>query len=646
MSRRGWVNPEGKRDDPRLSRKAWYNPFYNWKRYRGSDWIGKLYKSWYYWAKKDVPEMDSQQYTQFISGSAGIVLSALLYDRGVASKVSIQIGSGVTATMHFDELGKWVITLPLWSLSPAFYRALMPDASEAERTMASVVMVNGLLVHEALHVRFTDSSKESLVYEILKPSELGHRKAEFLLMVDMVEDLYIENKAGFWLSEYLQGVGHILINDEVANALMEEFESAPNVKSLVGLLSLLNVDKYADDAWDCLPDNIQNIVGSIPSKRTSISRARLALELVRLFPDQGFKPVASPDGNLKWDQSDWGEDNFAGNRALHPSKGELNDAIKEMSKERTPRSVIEDRMSQELKDSTYGWVGNKYYVHGSSQLDKVPAVEERDVTSSPYHSDFRYAAEGTKFLRSDEDYGFVRRLKALRVVNRVPGLPEDSGPNIIGTRLARIVTDGKIFAKQYEDTRYTRVEVILLVDLSGSTSHDYGDGNLYLVELRAAYHMFLALREANVPCAVYIHTSGATGSTVPGLVHVTSYDMPGTHTEPEKAFVLASAWWRRENYDGFILERIAQKFSGKKARKVIIHLSDGIPSGNNYRETAAVEHTMGIIKWLRSIGISVFSLSTAYLVVEKNDMIYGKEYNLDASKNLDSQMKALVEKLM
>ena len=93
------------------------------------------------------------------------------------------------------------------------------------------------------------------------------------------------------------------------------------------------------------------------------------------------------------------------------------------------------------------------------------------------------------------NFAFLRDLQAIRTANRTPGAARKSGSVMVKSRLTRIATDGKIFAKN-DATRKTlkRIEVIINVDFSGSTA-----GSIIDNELGAAQAMSKILRAAGTP---------------------------------------------------------------------------------------------------------------------------------------------------
>src|SRR5690606_26466086 len=246
-----------------------------------------------------------------------------------------------------------------------------------------------------------------------------------------------------------------------------------------------------------------------------------------------------------------------------------------------------------------------------------------------------------------QDYGFMRDLVAMRTINRVPGEARDRGSVMVKTRLHRIATDGKIYAKYDADRqRAFRIEIIILIDFSGSTS-----GKTINAEVGAAKEISKVLRSANIAHSVYGHTSHERHEEgryieTPLLFHIFSHDMSQTNTDWEARFERARTVYLSENYDGVILDKLGEKFTGRRAARYIINLSDGRPAAPGYSGHDANEHTRRMINKLREHGIGVFAISVVKSVVVDNDRIYGSDYNLDASRDLPSQFRGLVKRLV
>ena len=240
------------------------------------------------------------------------------------------------------------------------------------------------------------------------------------------------------------------------------------------------------------------------------------------------------------------------------------------------------------------------------------------------------------FIKETFDATFVKELVAKRTINRVPGMARKSGSVMVKSRLHRIATDGKVFAKRDSEKKtLKRVEVIINIDMSSSTH-----GRIFNGELTAAYEMAKALRRARIPFSVFGHTS--KGHDDPKIYHIFSYDMKVTNVDLEERFEMASRIKLSQNFDGVVIDYLSEKFTGRDANRFMINLSDGEPAAPSYYGNAAETHTMKMIARARRKGIVVMSISVVGSVVGSNDRIYGSKWNLDASSDLVGKFKRLM----
>jgi hypothetical protein len=253
--------------------------------------------------------------------------------------------------------------------------------------------------------------------------------------------------------------------------------------------------------------------------------------------------------------------------------------------------------------------------------------------------DVYQVARPTKSIEPDRDWReFAKYLRFARQQKTTPGIARDSGGRIVKNRLARILTDGKVLA--YRDlSRLLRgkPEVILVIDASGSMQNARGAGeSLFDRVTRAAEGMFESLMGAGIPTAVYAHTSWSSPGRGddPLLVQVAAFRMPMFTTQPlthgdyAQRFNALTGIRTSQNYDGYILEKVADQFTDVPGTKLLVMLSDGTPMGGGYHGDTADKHTQDAAIAARRKGVHVLSVSLVAGVVKANDKIYGSRYNL------------------
>ena len=121
--------------------------------------------------------------------------------------------------------------------------------------------------------------------------------------------------------------------------------------------------------------------------------------------------------------------------------------------------------------------------------------------------------------------------------------------------------------------------------------------------------------------------------------------MEKTNHDFDARFEAAEYVQLAENFDGVVINRLGEKFTEKQGSKFLINLSDGIPAAPGYYSSEATKHTKQEVKNLRDKGIGVFAISVVSGVVHQNDKLYGADFNIDGSKNTDSQFQKLIIKL-
>ena len=169
--------------------------------------------------------------------------------------------------------------------------------------------------------------------------------------------------------------------------------------------------------------------------------------------------------------------------------------------------------------------------------------------------------------------------------------------------------------------------------------------------LIASKDIHLALNKARVSSSVFIHTTadiiGESYNETLFLALVSSNSPKHKTINLTERFERALAVQLSENYDGIAIEIAAKKFfSSKPSKKIMIVLSDGLPSADNYGGKTGVNHTKQSIKKLRSSGVSVICLSLVKGVVSSNNEIYGKKNNIDCSTNFLGNMRQVVKTII
>ena len=241
---------------------------------------------------------------------------------------------------------------------------------------------------------------------------------------------------------------------------------------------------------------------------------------------------------------------------------------------------------------------------------------------------------------------FITQLKMLRTAVPTRGRGKTTGSRIDPLRLHQVAVDDKIFSERTIETsgNNNKVEIILLVDASGSMGQYSGMGcTLYEATTSVTHKVFKALVTANVPTQAFGHTSYDSGYKCLIFKIVDSLSKNIDHR-----FELANGHYLSENLDGIAIEHIVktQFHSDSKTKKILIVLSDGAPSAPSYSRKVGIPHTKLAIANARKAGVVVYSLSLTKSVVENNNEFYGKNFNIDASEDLDAGMTSLITQMV
>lgn len=209
-------------------------------------------------------------------------------------------------------------------------------------------------------------------------------------------------------------------------------------------------------------------------------------------------------------------------------------------------------------------------------------------------------------------------IKQIKVNKPAPIDPYWYGDDILEDELYRVRVDGKVFGTDDYQPEPPKKEWVIGIDLSGSMS----DGSLYLRALQAAKGAFNSLREANETVTIYGHNSSWDTCCI----------YPITHTRDPLSnlnFNKATGIYRTANFDYDFLDWVSEHgFIHQDSLKIIIMLSDGqpCPVGNE-----GIRLMKDAVRRARIHDRIVISASLVWGVIAKNDRIYGKEWNIDAT---------------
>lgn len=216
-------------------------------------------------------------------------------------------------------------------------------------------------------------------------------------------------------------------------------------------------------------------------------------------------------------------------------------------------------------------------------------------------------------------------IKARSEVQRYTGEPRDRGNKI--RRIHRIATDNKIFADQIKSQFVGPQEIILLVDCSGSMRENITKA------VEAAYGAAISLEKGGHNVAVYGHTSDVSlpfSFSNELIVPVfKEFVTPTSEMKRRCTIFLRDMEILHGNNDDLAIAHVGKKFTKKANTKTLIVISDGAPASSRISGKRGIEATKKQVDELRTRGIKVISISIKSSAVACNNIIYGRDFNVD-----------------
>ena len=610
-------------------------------------------KNWY-WGGGVVPPAASPNFTKFCGGSMALaweVADTRCRNAMKDGHVSYELVTSPTAYCDVEDAA---IRLPLWYLNSKDVAELLGTEENDDTRFFSLVLVNGSTVHEALHLVHSSPPKhviKNVKMQMTKRYSKVPNSRVVGFVYNIVEDLYIESfgQKRYAIDNAIANKNNLLFPKEHFAKAKVTFEADRTIENFFNLVPFFKKSSLQNDKiWQTLPKDIFETLKAASALKDLV-RGKLPIDqreewVIKILLALDTFESSDGGGVTSYDASDGLPGDAGAEMSVEFEKAlkKLFKTARKMEREIGKRDCAgkdADKKKLDFKDGSdkaLTKITNVEYGTGSV----IPKIEKYDSIDA-----YPKASKNTDVvsLPKRKDWSFMRMLKSMRTTNRVPGEPRTRGNAIVASRLYRIATDSKIMA--YNDMTVKRpqgeVEVIVLIDASGSM----GGGSLPLFArvTAAARDIFMSLRNANISTVVYGHTS-VNGGSVPSLVKAASYRMNGRDTSDAmvafKKFTRIMLW---ENFDGYAIAEAAKSFSKRDSRIVFISLSDGSPCGRNYNGSRANEHTQKEVKKLRDSGVLLFCMSLTSYVIRPNDRIYGKQFNIDATRNVAKQFEAIIK---
>jgi nitric oxide reductase activation protein len=210
--------------------------------------------------------------------------------------------------------------------------------------------------------------------------------------------------------------------------------------------------------------------------------------------------------------------------------------------------------------------------------------------------------------------------------NRPYGVDQRRGHSI--RKLHRIATDGRIFAEPMKTQTYKPMEVIILVDCSGSMQWDDNITKAGQAVIGAA----AGLKDARCEVEILGHTADVNDVTLTTYVIKEWNDPISVASRRMKKLSRNTSDFKLcQNRDHLAIEEAAKDFRASNAqrRRLLIVVSDGEPvAGGGYHGPSAQNATKAAVDQVRAKGIDVTSISITREAMKANNYIYGRKHNV------------------
>ena len=582
-------------------------------------------KQWY--KGISVPNVSSSQYTQFISSCVGIVNK--IVERELERKITVKFGDCPTA--YADQAKAEIF------ISQKFAKGDFREASGGifNTSEEIVPQILGIIVHEAAH--FAYSPKDLKVFATKVEELLGEKvnKAVVMRLGNVVEDIFIEYEVSNRIPQItwmLDSLNDIMFNDEdyskACSKISSQVAKPKTGDELASTVSFLIFAKTKSPvAINPYIDSLFKIAQSSREAKTVEERIAIVAELYTLVMPKVIEDDDGDDKALGDSKGSGGQGSSESSETGSGAAGE------ELDKEAT------DAMDS-VSDGPTASLGKPSERTGDIvgyDIKSMNELIENDLEELQVDGDWKYADSYTmnrmtptmhkNELEIDKRYAALAQVGRQAVTQNKPyGLDQRRGHSI--RKLHRIATDGRIFAETVPSKTYKPMEVIILVDCSGSMSQH----NNITKAGKAVIGAAAGLKEARCEVKIVGHTADFNS------IDLTLYDIKDWNdpiSVANKRMNTLASFSREfklyQNRDHLAVKETAKDFRASNAqrRRLMIVISDGEPCANgNYFGTSAKEATRKVVNKVRKQGIDVISISITENAMSSNDLIYGKKYNV------------------
>jgi von Willebrand factor type A domain len=551
-----------------------------------------------------LPEIGNYSFIDFAVSCLGIVRS--LVEKELGNCISVTFMKGGTAHANWDT--KTI------AINEDYLEGRIGPAHPQLTSDEALQVILGIEVHEAAHFAFSPQTTLPFVEFVKAHSKCAIQEDVISSIGNVIEDIYIEAESDreapslTWMLEAMNETffAPFSVEERLSKAahIEEAPESLPDVITAINLLILAKAKESLE---------------TTPFLAKLFSQCRSATELS--FLEERLELTLEIYNSLMEKITQEECDNSAS------KDSEIEEAVGEMK-----------RMAAGLTPSHEDREG-EIEIEGIKNLAEGIATVVRKMESMKVTYDQKDEEPGTTSLYleevlapgylvvADKRYSpLVEVARQRSTINRPYGQDMNRGHSM--RKLYRIASDGKIFAQPVTMSNYSPMEVIIMVDCSGSMNNPIFRTTTRLeAAAQAALGAAEALAEGRCSVAVYGHTADIVTHNDVMIYTAKRFSEP-ISVLSSRLGTLVEGKPHRENRDGYALAYIARKFTKSNKRKMLIVISDGEPAAMHYHGSPAIEHTRRGVNDVRKLGIDVLSISITKEAEAVNNRIYGAKDNV------------------
>jgi hypothetical protein len=557
------------------------------------------------------------------------------------------------------------IVIPTMWTMPLFWEKVF-GVPEDESLLTTVCGVMGAVAHESCHNIYTDNTNLKEMAETYGTRKDDNYIKFLATVINIEEDLYIDERARYGVrtkrvsrfTDYMRNITNRLNVDNI-NKIEAEYERKlaflTTLLSLEVMENLELIDPYLDPAITDFALQIHDIDNYEDRVVHSVKLCDMLLDGVTEQEMQENEEKKKQDGGFcislgeGGTPQDFNELDAETQQKILEFLEENKEAIEQATKE--IEKAIADKMDELNK------LGNKQYQkimpkvprlagEGKINDDKV-ALGDNQGSYQNWYVDpaWRTFAQHIRNAKSFQN-------KSPRLAKSGYDIDIDSIPNALQGETRIFIDNGMRKVK-------SEPQVVIRCDGSGSTNYTRDRDNKTLRQriLEAACGMMMSLIKVNVPFFGFMDTTGGSYHNEQLLIYKLgcnmlpfNYDL-GDYKNKNAHDIIRrcrdmNATSSNGNNDGFALEYGSMFATDNSRPKVMISLSDGAPSSSRDDNLSSEEYLRQSIITLRKQGWLVFSVSLIEEVVEANDSIYGSDFNVNASSDVNRALISLGKKLL